>query len=264
MQRIARRVDSTVFKALQPNGNEGDLLSVLDSAISAETSTAQLEWEQFVVLKAVLDKLLEVQQTASKPAEDDNKKKLDAFTQWLVKNEYPLDKFPLGFATGVAEGGNGVVATRAIDAGQPIAVVPAKLMLPASQLHKSTALAHVVAKDPIVENVPGLALALVVLDEALNKKQDSFWAPYLDVLPRSFSIPLFFTVDEVWELRGSPALGEVTRLVKSTTRQYLHLRRLLKVFFFSLLPLSEKSTVFSLRPSLNFRTSNSDGPFQCL
>lgn len=54
----------------------------------------------------------------------------------------------------------------------------------------------------------------------------SFWQPYLDILPTSFSLPLFCTMEELELLAGSPTLPDVLKVIKGTIRQYIHMRDL--------------------------------------
>ena len=113
--------------------------------------------------------------------------------------------------------------------------------------------AHKIGKvaqgDVLLRSLPSLVLAVHVALE--RREKGSFFRPYLDVLPTSFSIPLFFKFPELVALKGSPVLGsslpfflshfmstnlghfssteEALKVLFNTSRQYLYVQRLLKV-----------------------------------
>lgn len=62
-----------------------------------------------------------------------------------------------------------------------------------------------ISNDPILSQMPNVALAVHVLNEVYNSS--SFWKPYLDALPVSYDTVMYFTPDEMMELKGSPAFG---------------------------------------------------------
>lgn len=50
-------------------------------------------------------------------------------------------------------------------------------------------------RDIIVQSMTNVALALMLCAQRLIP--DSSWQPYLNVLPRSFDTPLYFSVEEL-------------------------------------------------------------------
>ena len=113
---------------------------------------------------------------------------------------------------------------------------------------------NLIEKDPILQHMGNITLALHVLGEFVNAS--SFWQPYLRILPSSFSNTLYFTPDELKLLKGSPAyskcfliwfllhlvlnkellfnplcyyfLGEVIKQFRNISRQYSYFYRLLQ------------------------------------
>ena len=63
-----------------------------------------------------------------------------------------------------------------------------------------------IENDPILAQMPNVALAFHILNEAYDPK--SFWKPYLDALPSSYDTVMYFTPDEISELKGSPTFGK--------------------------------------------------------
>jgi hypothetical protein len=100
--------------------------------------------------------------------------------------------------------------------------------------------------------MPNIALSLHLLFESLDP--NSFWRPYIDVLPRTFTLPLFFrsiyrhfvhylllffvdsallrmfcnSVAELDALQASPTAPIAMTLIKSTVRQYLHFQNVFR------------------------------------
>ncbi len=68
-------------------------------------------------------------------------------------------------------------------------------------------LSDFINNDPILSQMPNVALAFHVLNELYDPK--SFWKPYLDALPSSYDTVMYFTPDEITELKGSPAFGKL-------------------------------------------------------
>jgi histone-lysine N-methyltransferase SETD3 len=61
-------------------------------------------------------------------------------------------------------------------------------------------------KDAMLQHMPNVALSLLLLIEKF--KPDSFWKPYITVLPTEYTTVLYFKTNELLELKGSPSLGE--------------------------------------------------------
>lgn len=80
-------------------------------------------------------------------------------------------------------------------------------------------------KDALLSNMPNVALAVFLLLERF-KGEDSFWKPYLDILPADYSTVLYFDLEELKELEGSPTFEAALRQTKNIVRQYAYLHQL--------------------------------------
>jgi hypothetical protein len=61
-------------------------------------------------------------------------------------------------------------------------------------------------KDAMLQQMPNVALSLLLLIEKI--KPDSFWKPYIAILPTEYTTVLYFKSVELLEMKGSPSLGE--------------------------------------------------------
>lgn len=74
-------------------------------------------------------------------------------------------------------------------------------------------LGELATKDPLIVHMPNVALALLVL---LQRRDPlSFWKPYINMLPQKYTTVLYFSPEEIVQLKGSPAFGKCIRLVGS-------------------------------------------------
>ena len=89
-----------------------------------------------------------------------------------------------------------------------------------------SALGLLITADRLLESMPNVALAVHLLCEKYNP--DSFWQPYIDVLPETYTTPLYYTADEIKLLDGSPAFRDAISQSKSIARQYSYLLRLFR------------------------------------
>lgn len=62
-------------------------------------------------------------------------------------------------------------------------------------------------EDIVLQQLPNVALAIFILTEKFRIDKPSFWLPYFSALPNSYSTCVYFSIDDLNELKGSPALG---------------------------------------------------------
>jgi hypothetical protein len=122
--------------------------------------------------------------------------------------------------------GTGVVAARDLAKGERFVSVPRKLFL-SEETAAASELSQLYTIDPMLAQMASLRLAVHLYHEKARQKE-SPWKSYIDALPVSFNLPLFWTRAQLDALQGSPAHLDALRLCKSTARQYLHIRSQLK------------------------------------
>jgi hypothetical protein len=58
---------------------------------------------------------------------------------------------------------------------------------------------------------------------------NSFYKPYIDILPSEFGIPLYFTLEEFAALRGSPLQSQAILMLRAHTVRYMELRAIIEL-----------------------------------
>lgn len=146
---------------------------------------------------------------------------LARFTNWLDVNGAKFE------GCGIADFPGYELGLKAeIDIAQDslIIAVPRSLMLTV-ETAGSSELGPLIEKDQILKNMPNVTLAMHLLLEKF--KEESFYKPYIDILPKTYSTVLYFTTDELKELQGSATLESALKQIKSIARQYSYFHKLI-------------------------------------
>ncbi|KAF2892458.1 hypothetical protein ILUMI_13714 [Ignelater luminosus] len=146
---------------------------------------------------------------------------LDRFTKWMKENGAKFDGTKIAEFPGYELG---LQADVDIQESSLVIAVPRRLMLTVEAARNSP-LKPLVEKDPLLSNMPNVVLAIFVLLEKF--KENSFWKPYIDILPTSYSTVLYFSLDELKELQGSPTLDKALKQIKNIARQYAYFYKLI-------------------------------------
>lgn len=83
-----------------------------------------------------------------------------------------------------------------------------KCFLRFSEIRMLFILESLYKRDVFLQQLPNLALAIFLLVERFRSDKPSFWLPYIEALPESYTTCMYFSIDDLNELRGSPAFGK--------------------------------------------------------
>lgn len=145
---------------------------------------------------------------------------IGAFVNWFQTNGAELNGGEITHFDGYDLG---IRVNTVIPQSSLVIAVPRKLMLSIESANHSI-LNKLISKDQILKNMPNVVLAMYLLIEKF--KENSFWKPYLDILPKKYTTILYFTTDELEELKGSPTLEMALRQIKNICRQYAYFYKL--------------------------------------
>ncbi|XP_046840000.1 actin-histidine N-methyltransferase-like isoform X2 [Xenia sp. Carnegie-2017] len=199
------------------------LSSLLQKSSALSTTNANEQWKEHLEIRDLIEKIEKIQ------AKTDNGKEtarrsdfLVKFNEWLKENEAGSKNVEV---FSISDDDFGVRAINTFQAGEKILNIPRKLIL-TSEYSSLTFLGSIIATDRLLQVMPNVVLAIKLLDECY--KDNSFWKPYIDILPRKFTIPLFFSLEELSLLKGSQILNKVLNVYKSIARQYAYLYQIFK------------------------------------
>lgn len=127
-----------------------------------------------------------------------------AFLDWFRRSEGTRVSDKIQIADLRTQGaGRAVLATQDISEDEELFALPKKLALHAQTSNVTHHLNH-----PLLDSDPWLPLILAVIYELL-RGEASLWAPYLDLLPSSFHTLMFWSSEELAQLKGSEVVHKI-------------------------------------------------------
>lgn len=171
------------------------------------------------LISGILEKLTKIEKN-NKTINLRTKESLTQFMIYMKENGAKFENLELDFFPNY---GLGVKTLTKLPFAKLAITIPRQLML-TEENAKSSMLSDLIAKDPILEGMPNVALALFLILEKYT--ENSFWGPYLKVLPEKYSTVLYYTNDELAELKGTSVYEHVFKQIKNITRQYAYFKRM--------------------------------------
>ncbi|XP_064602979.1 actin-histidine N-methyltransferase-like [Liolophura sinensis] len=176
------------------------------------------EWDDFIELRQVIERVEQLQ-TGSGTHSQNRAENIQAFLDWL--NTHGVDTTNVGICEFKGYG-YGLKAEKDFKTADLFLSIPRKLMLTLDSA-KLSPLGPFMSDDKILQSMPNVALSLHLLCE--KYRENSFWAPYINILPSSYNTPLYFSTDDLQLLKGSPTQGEAINQFRNITRQYAYFYR---------------------------------------
>ncbi|CAH2041357.1 unnamed protein product, partial [Iphiclides podalirius] len=152
----------------------------------------------------------------SKDTKGNRRENLERYLNWLQENGAKFEGIEISDFEGYELG---LKAQRDFSEDSLLLTVPSKVMMSEKDALDSE-LGAFINVDPILKNMPNITLALFLLLE--KNKEDSFWKPYIDILPDKYTTVLYFTREELAVLKPSPVFDSSLKLYRSIARQYAY------------------------------------------
>ncbi|KAI9219934.1 hypothetical protein BC828DRAFT_384788 [Blastocladiella britannica] len=187
--------------------------------------SADLEWQYFEEIHDLMVELIDTQEKLAKEFRKTLPKpkgsiadRLAKFKKWLIANGVDKD-VPIDFKADLEEG-IGAVATRKIKAGEEILKIPRSLMLTTLSAQRSVRIREFLNADRQRRN--DLPMSVLLILHILEHKHDptSNFKAYLDVLPESFPLPVFYAPSEMVALKGTTAVRDAAQRLREVLRGY--------------------------------------------
>lgn len=199
-----------------------ELNQLLDNLLKlgfTTTNSLTEQWNEFVEMKTLISQIQVIESELK--IKNSGKTRLsciEKFVEWAKSNGAEFDGIE------ISEFPNyelGLAATKEIKQGEIFIRIPRKMIMSLDNVNAS-----IVPMMSIIESMSNVKLAFWLIVEKLNP--DSFWKPYLDILPDKYSTVMNFSVAEMQELKGSSALPAALNQCKNIARQYAYINKFVK------------------------------------
>lgn len=192
-----------------------DLIKILLEKCSQPGSSGAKELEDHLEIRDTVEKIRTLQKDICLTPEKrgDN---IPAFLEWLRNNKVDTSNVELHNFPGL---GFGLQASRDLKEGEEFLAIPRSLMMTTVSARNSP-LGSLISEDKILQVMPSVVLSLHLLCE--RRTPDSIWKPYLDILPDTYTTPLYFTLEDLKYLKGSPAYSDCLNQYRNIARQYAY------------------------------------------
>jgi len=217
---------SNLFKTLPPN-KRADLTKVVEklfqltSNFSSEPTTPAMQWEEYKQISSLIEAVREIESGHSMCRSlPDRKAAIKPFNTWLQGLGAVINKVEIA---DFGKQGLGLLVTDDIEDGEQVIRIPRKAMM-SVETAKSSSIGTLIERDPLLKSMPNVALAVHLLIE--RNSPASIWESYINILPHTYTTPLYFTQKQLELLKGSPALEDALKQYKFVARQYAYFYRL--------------------------------------
>ncbi|KAH9507193.1 Histone-lysine N-methyltransferase setd3 [Bulinus truncatus] len=198
-----------------------ELITSLLEVCSKPPESGAKEWEDYPEIHGLVEKIRKIQSVLASPAKN-REEGFPAFIKWL--NDNGVDTSAVEIAQ-FPQFGFGLKANKDLKESDKLLHIPRKLMMTVDSA-KQSSLGSLISEDKILQVMPNVTLALHLLNEKLNPQ--SFWKPYIDILPSQYLTPLYWSSEDLQHLHGSPVKGDAINQYRNIARQYAYFYRLLQ------------------------------------
>ncbi|XP_034531090.1 actin-histidine N-methyltransferase isoform X2 [Notolabrus celidotus] len=214
------------------------LISELLQKCSSAAPSAGKEWEEYVQIRGLVEKIRKKQKGLSVVFGGSREEHFSALMSWAQENGASCEGFSV---SDFGSEGYGLKASRDIKAEELFLWVPRKMLMTVESAQESV-LGALYSQDRILQAMGNVTLAFHLLCERFDPS--SSWLPYIRSLPQEYDTPLYYQQEEVQQLLGTQAIHDVLSQYKNTARQY--------AYFFKLLQTQPAASKLPLKDSFTF------------
>ena len=195
--------------ALLELGKHQESLDVINTALAIDPACKDFQEIRENVLK-------EIQINSVLPSDHPERIKFDKLVNWLIEGGAIFPKLQMRF---YSEDYRGVHSTSFILKDECILFVPKSHIITLEMAKSSPIGQKMVEADLDLLSPKHSFLTTYILQE--RRKSETFWKPYLEILPEKFrNFPIFFTEEEKVWLAGSPFLDQVNEKIDDIQVDY--------------------------------------------
>jgi histone-lysine N-methyltransferase SETD3 len=181
-------------------------------------------WKEHLRIRETLE-TVSSQQSAWKKS--DRKEPLPAFNQWAQEVGIVVD----GLRIEDSDYGLCLVTEQSLTSDSVVLTVPHSVILSSDYAQRNETLKAILENDEMTRVMGNVGLVIILAYEILS--ENTMWRPYLNVLPSTFTTPIFYSPEDLQKLRPSPVFEDALNMYRSVARQFVYF--LLRIF-------GEKST----------------------
>uniref|UniRef100_A0A6Q2XQ08 protein-histidine N-methyltransferase n=1 Tax=Esox lucius TaxID=8010 RepID=A0A6Q2XQ08_ESOLU len=198
------------------------LISELLQKCSNAAPSPGKEWEEYVQIRGMVEKIRKKQKGVSVIFEGSREEYFPELMAWAQESGASCEGFEIADFPGE---GFGLKATKDIKVGRNL---PAFICLPLrlSVEAKRNQLCPLYVQDRILQAMGNVTLALHLLCERADPS--SPWLPYIKTLPGDYDTPLYYEEEEVRHLLSTQAIQDVLSQYKNTARQYAYFYKIIQ------------------------------------
>lgn len=177
--------------------------------------TISQQWDQYVESQKILNKIKAIESAVA--VDDgvgcDRMSKIKEFCDWCRSNNAHFDDIEINEFPDCELG---LKATRDFKTTDLLVSIPDEMILSAG--NKMVKISEAMCSLPLIQVMDNVRLAFTLLVERLS--HNSFWKPYIQILPARYETVMEYTVDEMNQLKGSCAFKSALTQCNSIARQY--------------------------------------------
>lgn len=180
-------------------------------------------WNTYTTIHTMLIDIVNLEKDWNKVLPERNAETMNELTEW-VKNKG-------GILNGVSishfdDYDYGLKADLEIEKDDVIILIPRNIMMSLEDIVKSP-LRVLFGEDPMLKEMPNIALAIFLMIERFKPSEPSKWLPYIKALPNTYTTPFYYDLNDFAELRGTAAFEPAVRLCINIARQYAYFKNVL-------------------------------------
>uniref|UniRef100_A0A1I7UFE6 protein-histidine N-methyltransferase n=1 Tax=Caenorhabditis tropicalis TaxID=1561998 RepID=A0A1I7UFE6_9PELO len=202
----------------------GKVATLFEETLSHQPPSNIIElWKEHVEIRRILDEVTEIQAKLGDTNErlsnsERNAETIKKFLDWSDNMGIARNNVTIG---STKTNGLSLQATGKIPEGHIVARVPRHAMITLDLARKSSILKKAFEQDRIVGGMDNVGLALFLAAQWIQNEK-SKWHPYLSCLPNTFPTPLFYTEEQLLQLKPSPIFEEGLTFYRTIARQFCY------------------------------------------
>ena len=150
----------------------------------------------------------------------EEEEKLNNFYKWLKENGAQFEKIDI--YSEKSTGMRGIYALDDVEINENLIYIPEKLIIFCEKIQGNVVAKKLRKYFDKIKDYETLILSLFVIEEAYNP--DSFWKPFIDILPTDLSnFPIFYTDEELSLLKGYRMYNQIIKMRNKLRKYYVEM-----------------------------------------